>query len=131
MAVPKSLDTAQCADQMTLRRLFSNCQQGVRRSAERRDDHGGLSRETTLDDFRGALDRFRIADRCAAKLYDDHAESKTPVEASSSALSTDPPAAPRTVLCPSATMRRSSTASRRTRPTVTVIPLPAPTSRFG
>src|SRR5258708_22096271 len=114
MTVPKRLDTAERADEMPFCRLFSNCQQGVRRSAERRDDHGGLSRETALDDFRGALDRFRIADRCAAKLYDDHAETKAPVEASSSALSTDPPAAPRTVLCPRATMRRSSTASRRT-----------------
>jgi hypothetical protein len=62
MAVAKSLDTAQRADQMTLRRLLSNCQQRVRRSTKGRDDDGGLPRKTTLDDFRGALDRLRIAD---------------------------------------------------------------------
>ncbi len=44
---------------------------------------------------------------------------------------TDPPAAPRIMLWPSATRRRSRIGSRRTRPTVTVMPLPAFTSRRG
>ena len=98
MAVPKRLYPAQRADEMTLRRLLSDRQQRIRRSGKGRHDDRGLSIEAAFDDFGGALNRLRIADRCPAKLYDDHAESRAPLEASSSAFSTDPPAAPRTVL---------------------------------
>src|SRR6185295_10708349 len=116
---------------MPLRGLFANRQQGVRRTAERRYHNSRLPVQPAVHDRGGSLDRLGVTNGGTAELDDDHAESRPPVVASSSALSTDPPAAPRTVLWPSATILRSSTASRRTRPTVTVIPLPAFTSRFG
>ena len=55
----------------------------------------------------------------------------SPASTSSSAFRSAPPAAPRTVLCPSRTIFQSSTGQGRTRPTVTAIPSPAATSRRG
>src|SRR6266550_2041677 len=116
---------------MTLCGLLTDCEERIRRPAERRHHYRWLPVEPALHDGSRTLDRLGVAYRSAAKLDDDHVESRPPVLARSSAFSTEPPAAPRTVLCPRATIRRSRIASRRTRPTVTVIPLPAFTSRFG
>ena len=63
-----------------------------------------------------ARDRCRIADRGPTELADDHARPACPVETRSSALSTDAPAAPRTVLWPIATSFTSNSGSSRTRP---------------
>src|SRR5438445_5499756 len=111
--------------------LLTEREQRVRGTAKRRDDDCRLSGEPAFDDLGRPLDRFGVSDRSAAKLYDDHVGSRPPVLARSSALSTEPPAAPRIMLCPSPTSRRSRIASRRTRPTVTVMPSPALTSRLG
>src|SRR5438876_1697570 len=131
MPFAKRHDSTQRTDQMPLGLLLADCEQRVRRAAQRRDDDCRLPIETPFHDVGSALDCVRVPDRCPSELYDDHAESNAPFKASSSALSTDPPAAPRIVLWPRATIRRSRMASRRTRPTVTVIPAPALTSRLG
>ena len=59
------------------------------------------------------------------------AHDTMPLATSNSALRIAPPAAPRMVLCDSATMRRSSTGQARTRPTLALIPRPASRSRRG
>ena len=64
-------------------------------------DHG-LAISAGFDDGGDALDGCRRFDRSAAEFHDDH-QSSIPSECISSALSTAAPAAPRTVLCPSAT----------------------------
>ncbi len=131
MSVTQRFNSAQRADQMSLRRLFSDCEQCIGRSAKRRHDDDWITIEPALHDLRGTLDRGRVADGSAAELDDDHASPSLPVTARSSAFSTEPPAAPRIVLCPSATMRMSRIGSGRTRPTVTVMPPPVFTSRRG
>src|SRR3954463_13499254 len=104
MPIAQRFDPSQRADQVPLGRLFSDCQQGIRSPTESRDDDDWLSCDATLHNRGGALDRLRIAHRGPAELAADHAVLKAPFAASSSAFKTDPPAAPRTVLWPSATM---------------------------
>src|SRR6478672_7812770 len=125
----KRLDTAKRANQLALLRLLGDGEQCVRRSSQRRNHDEWPARQTTADDLRRAFDGCRVADGRATELDDDHAEPTTPAATRSSAFNTEPPAAPRMVLWPNATRRRSSWGSVRTRPTTTVIPAPAPTSR--
>ena len=79
------------------------------------------------DDAPRARDRLGVADGGAAELENDHAAPSRPRCTSSSALSTDAPAAPRMTLCPIATSFTSKIGSARTRPTTTVMPLPVST----
>ena len=87
-------------------------------------------RETTIDAAR------RIASASPTEVppnlttITDHRGSK-PQLTISSAFNTDAPAAPRTTLSPMATSLMSNSESDRTRPTVTVMPLPRVTSRRG
>src|SRR6266542_2183092 len=131
MPVAEALHVPQRSDQVTLGGLFSDSDESVGRAAEGRDHDYWLPVHPRAHDHGGALDRRRIAERGAAKFDDDHASASRPVAASSSAFNTDPPAAPRIVLCPTATILRCSTLSSRMRPTVTVLPAPALTSRRG
>src|SRR2546423_12982080 len=68
MPVPQRLDASQRTDQMAFRRLFTDCEKRICRSAKRRNDDCGLSCQTPFDDRGRALDRLRVAHRCAAKL---------------------------------------------------------------
>src|SRR5687768_1061026 len=125
MPVPQVLDSPQRANQMAFGALFAYSEQGVCRAAERRNHNDRLALQACFDDVGRALDRRRITDGRSSELDDNHAAGSLPVAARSSAFSTEPPAAPRIVLCPSATIRRSSIESARTLPTVTVMPAPA------
>src|SRR3954470_756060 len=127
----KLFHAAQRPNEMTLRRLLSNGDERVRRSTKRGDNNRRLTLEPAGDNVSGACDGVGVLHGSAAELDDDHAGSITPLATSISAFITDPPAAPRTVLCPIATRRMSRMGSLRTRPTVTVMPPPLLTSRFG
>src|SRR5690348_10541476 len=116
---------------MSARGLLGECEQRVGHTAERRDDDDRSTVEPRADDARGSLYRFRVGDRRAAELEDDHGPSSSPQRIINSAFSTDAPAAPRITLCPIATSFTSNTGSRRTRPTITVMPPPASTWRRG
>ncbi len=96
-------DASDRTDQLTVRRLLGDRDQRIRRAAHRRDHDDRATIEATAHDLGEALDRRRVADRGPAELDDDHAASNAPCAASTSALRIDPPAAPRMVLCPSAT----------------------------
>src|SRR6185369_3279240 len=100
MPVTKCLDSAQCTDEVTLRGLLTNRQQRISRTAKRRYDDNRRLIEPPAHDFRRSLYRLGVTDRRSAEFDDDHAGSNRPVAASSSALRTDPPAAPRIVLWP-------------------------------
>src|SRR2546430_888469 len=128
MAIAQPLHRSQRADELSASGLFGEGDQRIGRAAKRGHDDDRLTIETSLDDVGGAPDRLRVRDGSPAKLADDHGRSMRPVAAMSSAFSTEAPAAPRMMLCPSATSLTSSSVSRRTRPTVTVMPLPAWTS---
>src|SRR5512140_2582318 len=86
---------------------------------------------------RGALDvladafEIRWHEMRARAFLDDRQTASSPRANISSAFRIDAPAAPRIVLCPIATRRRSRIGSSRTRPTTTDIPFPAFTSRRG
>src|SRR5512141_906938 len=131
MAITKCLDATQCTDQVTLCGLFADREQRVRRSTKRRHDDYWIAIELPPNDLRCTSYRGCIANGSATEFEDDHALPSLPVAARSSAFRTEPPAAPRIVLWPRATMRMSRIGSGRTRPTVTVIPAPAFTSRRG
>ncbi len=83
-------------------------------------------------------DRLRVGHRGAAELGDDHRPRSEPAPRSlclppPAAPQSGPPApaAPRTVLCPSTTRRRSRMGQGRTRPTVTAMPPPRSRSSRG
>src|SRR6266540_842692 len=131
VAVAQRFHSAERTDQVALGRLLANGKESIGSSAEGGHNDYRPSLQAALDDISGASDCRRITDGSSSEFDDDHAGGSFPVAASSSAFNTEPPAAPRIVLCPSATIRRSRIGSPRTLPTVTVIPLPASTSRLG
>ena len=98
-------------------RAVGDAEQTVGRARKRRDDDGEPRAAAVLScrairgslashDCREPLDRVRVGDRRPAELQDAHQRSmgtaSTPSATSSSAFSTAAPAAPRTVLWPSA-----------------------------
>jgi hypothetical protein len=62
MAIAQRFHTAQGANEMAFRRLLSDRQQRVRRTAECGDYNRRLTVETAFDDRSGTLDRFCITD---------------------------------------------------------------------
>src|SRR4051794_329075 len=113
MAFTKRFYGAHGADEMTLRSLLPNREQRVRDAGHGRHHDDRLAIEPRSYDRCGALDGLGVADRSTAELEDDHAEPTIPRFTRSSALSTEAPAAPRTMLCPLTTMRMSKMVSAR------------------
>ena len=106
----------------------------------------GVRDNRPRDDLRGRRNRCRGRDGGPAELGDDHetltdgatvvgcagdSAASRPWAARTSALSTEPPAAPRTTLCASATRRRSRIGSDRRVPPSPAMPCLAPASRRG
>ena len=102
-------------------------EQRVRHARERRDHHQPRPLLAAPRSRPRGAHGLRVLDRRAAELHHDQAgppQSSRPSACISSAFRTDAPAAPRTVLWPSATNFQSSTAHGRSRPTLTVMPRP-------
>jgi hypothetical protein len=98
MTLANSFDASKRANQVAVRCLFGEREQLVRDTTHGRDDDDRSSLHLAGDDLACAADRLGVSDRCAPELDDDHAAGSSPRTFNSSALSTDPPAAPRTVL---------------------------------
>src|SRR5947208_824363 len=120
MKIAKVMKLADVIITFTGDRGVSNGKKFVRGLAHRRHDHDRLPVHSRLHNGSDALNRGGGLDRGSAELHYDHASS--PSDWSSSALSTAAPAAPRIVLCPSATNFQSSTGHARRRPTNVAIP---------
>ncbi len=118
-------------DQLSRSGSFSDFQQGVRNLGHGRYHHRRSARLPRADDFAGPFDGGAVGHRGAAELEDDHGvltSGTHPSATRSSALRIDAPAAPRTVLCPQATIRTSPMESPLTRPMLTLMPPPRPAS---
>src|SRR5262249_53764435 len=100
-------------------RRFARRDEIVRDPRERGDDDDRIAVAPLGDDVDRVRDAISIANGRAAELDDDH---KRPFAPSKCAFNSDAPAAPRIVLCTSATMRMSSSGHGRSRPTLTLIP---------
>ena len=109
MPVTHRFDLGDRCDKMPGCGLFGRGNQRISCTGKCRHNHNRLTVHTTANDVYCARDRSGVGDRRAAELGDDHgraARAITPAFTNSSAFNTDPPAAPRMVLCPIATSRR-------------------------
>src|SRR5687767_15363879 len=67
MSVAKRLDSTQRTDKVSLRGLFSDRKQRVRRASKCGDDDNRVAGQPALDDLGCSLDRRRVTDRGAAE----------------------------------------------------------------
>ena len=117
-------------------RHLTHSEESSGRRADCRYHHHGALIPVLRNDVDGSPDTVSILQRRAAKLHYDHRSSPRPPPTrpratASSAFRTEPPAAPRSVLCPSTVILKSSTEQGRKPPTKVAIPFSRSTSSLG
>ena len=111
------------------RRAIQRFDEAVGRIAHRGHDDDRPLVARAPDDRRETFERGGVLDRRAAELLDD--QSSSPLTTAYSAFRTEAPAAPRTVLCPSAVNFQSRIAQGFRAPTTVAMPPAVSTSRRG
>src|SRR5579885_105120 len=119
--IPQFMDLADVFLALAFNGCVGDGQQLVGGLAHGRNHHHRPARQPGPHDPGDPFDRGGRLHRGAAELHHDH-QSSIPSEYISSALSTAAPAAPRTVLWPSATNFQSNTGQGRSRPIKAAMP---------
>ena len=99
MALGDAFQRTACGIHAVAERNVAEIEKGLGGGADRRHNDERCAVHVFRNDSDGPLNRLGILQRCPTELHDDHAAPPTiPRATTSSALSTEPPAAPRTVL---------------------------------